>query len=294
MIVHHNAVPSLPARVVLLGAHGFIGSSLRRQLKAGGITVIAPPSSELNLVEADAARKLADLLRSSDAVVMLAALTPDKGRDIATLMKNLAMMQALCAAIGKSGCAQLIYFSSDAVYDNAISRVSEGTPASPSDLYGTMHYTREVMARSLAEVPVLVLRPTLVYGVEDSHNSYGPNRFRRTALKDGKIILFGEGEEIRDHIHVDDVAALAVRCLMHESTGLLNVATGVSKSFMEISALSARHFARHIEIVKAPRANPVTHRHYDVTNLIKAFPDFRFIPVEDGIARMHQNEKGNP
>jgi nucleoside-diphosphate-sugar epimerase len=219
---------------------------------------------------------------------MLAALTPDKGRDIATLMNNLAMMQNTCAAIGKTGCAHMVYLSSDAVYDGAVSRVSEDTPASPQDLYGAMHYTREIMARGLAKVPVLVLRPTLIYGLDDTHNSYGPNRFRRAAQKDGKITLFGGGEETRDHIHVDDVAALTLRCLLHRSTGTLNAATGTSHTFHQVAEVVAKQFKNAVEIVKMQRASPVTHRHYDVTDTIKAFPGIRFIPLEDGVARVHR------
>ena len=292
MITHQNTQPQKPTRVVLLGARGFIGTAIRRQIEAQGMPATALTSAELDLAEATAADKLAALLKPSDAVVMLAALTPDKGRDIATLIKNLTMMQSVCAALEKSGCAHLVYFSSDAVYDTAISRVTEDTPASPQDLYGAMHYTREIMARSLAKVPVLVLRPTLVYGLGDTHNSYGPNRFRRAAQKDGKITLFGGGEETRDHIHVDDVAALTVRCLLHKSTGTLNVATGISKSFYEIAEIAAAQFGNRIEIITTPRTNPVTQRHYDVTSLIKAFPNFRFIALEDGIARVHKEMMG--
>ena len=182
----------------------------------------------------------------------------------------------------------MVYYSSDAVYDSAVSRVSEDTPASPQDPYGAMHHTREIMARSLAKVPLLVLRPTLVYGLDDTHNSYGPNRFRRAAQKDGKITLFGDGEETRDHIHVDDVAALTLRCLLHRSTGTLNAATGTSHSFREVAEAVSKQFSRTVEIVKTPRANPITHRHYDVANTIKAFPDIRFIPLEEGVARVHR------
>ncbi|MFP6772837.1 MAG: NAD(P)-dependent oxidoreductase [Alphaproteobacteria bacterium] len=291
MITHQNAQSQKLARVVVLGAHGFIGTAIRRQIEAQGIPVIALTSAEMDLAEATAVDRLAALLKPSDTVVMLAALTPDKGRDIATLMKNLALMQSVCAALEKTGCAHLVYFSSDAVYNTAVSRITEDVPASPQDLYGVMHYTREVMAHSLAKVPVLVLRPTIVYGLDDTHNSYGPNRFRRMAQKDGKITLFGGGEETRDHIHVDDIATLTVRCLLRRSTGTLNVATGTSKSFHEVAELVAKQFNREIEIVATPRQSPVTHRHYDVTNLIKVFPDFRFITLEDGVARV-QKESG--
>jgi UDP-glucose 4-epimerase len=288
MITHHISVPRKPDRVVVLGSRGFIGTVLRRRLDAEGIAALPLASADLDLADKASADKLAAVLAPNDAVVMLAALTPDKGRDVATLMKNLAMMQSVCAAVGKTGCTHFVYFSSDAVYSAADSRVTEQTPASPQDLYGAMHHTREIMARALPKVPVLVLRPTLVYGLDDTHNSYGPNRFRRAAQKDGKITLFGGGEETRDHVHVDDVAALTLRCLLRRSTGILNVATGVSHSFLHVAELVAGRLGNNVEVVRTPRANPITHRHYDITATIKAFPDIRFISLEDGIARVHR------
>lgn len=291
MISHIAPAPRAPERVVLFGARGFIGRAIRDKLQAGGVSVLGVASTEIDLAAPGAADRIAGMLKPEDAVVMLSALTPDKGRDAATLMKNLAMMQQLCAGVERAGCAHLVYFSSDAVYDSAVARVTEAVPASPQDLYGTMHRTREIMAAGI-KAPLLVLRPTLVYGTDDTHNAYGPNRFRRMAHKDGKITLFGGGEELRDHVHVDDVAALTLRCLLHRSAGTLNVATGVSTSFRTVAGLVAQQFRRVVEIVETPRANPVTHRHYDVTNLIKAFPDFRFIPLAEGIIRCHKESTG--
>lgn len=288
MLNHQNAQPRKPGRVVLIGAGGFIGMALRRRLDADGITNLPLRSADVNLIEPASVEQLVQRLHPKDAVVMLAALTPDKGRDVGTLMRNLAMMQHLCAALEQTGCAHLVYFSSDAVYNQAVSRVTEETPASPQDLYGAMHYTREIMARSLAKTPLLVIRPTLVYGVDDTHNAYGPNRFRRAGRKDGRITLFGAGEETRDHIHVGDVATLTARCLLRRSTGTLNLATGRSISFKELARLVAAQFRKPVEIVETARANPITHRHYDVTNLVKAFPDARFIPLEEGVACVHR------
>lgn len=291
MIIHQRPVPLAPERVVLFGAHGFIGKAIQARLREDSIATLAVTSREVDLTLPESVAQLSGMLKPADAVVMLSALTPDKGRDIATLMKNLAMMQNLCVALEKTGCAHLVYFSSDAVYDNAVARVTEAVPASPQDLYGTMHRTREIMVGGI-KAPLLVLRPTLVYGTDDTHNAYGPNRFRRMVQKEGKITLFGGGEELRDHVHVDDVAALAVRCLQQQSTGVLNIATGASTSFRDVAELVARQFGEPVEIIEIPRANPVTHRHYDVTNLIKAFPDFRFIPLADGIVRCHKESKG--
>lgn len=288
MTTQQNTLPKIPARVVLLGARGFIGTALKKQLDAQGVPVLALTSADVDLAAAGATDALAALFRPTDAVVMLAALTPDKGRDTATLIKNLTMMQSVCAALEKTGCAHLVYFSSDAVYNSALSRVTEATEPSPKDLYGAMHYTREIMARNLGKIPVLILRPTLVYGLDDTHNSYGANRSRRSAQRNATITLFGDGEETRDHVHVDDVAALTLRCLLHASIGTLNIATGVSTSFRDVAELVALQFKTPVEITTTPRANPVTHRHYDVTDLIKAFPDFRFTALADGVADIHR------
>lgn len=285
MIVHAHAEPRKPARVVLLGAGGFIARAIARRLASKNITVFALGRPALDLTSPDAVAALGSTLKGDDAVVVLAALTPDKGRDHATLMKNMAMMQHACAALEMTGCAHLVYFSSDAVYGMGPATVNEDTPAAPQDLYGAMHLARELMACAVPMAPLLILRPTLVYGAEDTHNAYGPNRFRRAAQKDGKIQLFGGGEETRDHIHVDDVAALTARCLMRRSTGTLNVATGRSVSFAALAEMVAKQYPNRPEIVTSPRTNPVTHRHYDVINLVKAFPDYRFIVLEDGLAR---------
>jgi len=291
MITHLNAAPRSPERVVLLGARGFIGAALRTQLDSQHIPNLASTSADLDLSDASAVDKLALMLRPSDVVVMLAALTPDKGRDIESMMKNFvknfAMMQNVCTAIGKVGCTHFVYFSSDAVYSSADSRVTEETPPSPQNLYGAMHHTREIMARSLATIPVLVLRPTQIYGFEDTHNSHGPNQFLRTAQKEGKITLYDNGAGTRDHMHVHDVAMLTVRCLLRRSTGTLNVATGISHSFREVAEMVRKHFKDAVEISEK-KGQGVTHRHYDISATIKAFPDNRFTPLAEGIARVHR------
>lgn len=292
MIVHGHAEPQKPARVVVIGPRGFIGAALVRRLEEQSIPHLPIGQREADLTQNSSVAMLAAEIKPADSVVMLSAVTPDKGKDATTLAKNMAMMQHLCAALEKTSCAHLVYFSSDAVYSFAAGLVCEETAPSPQDLYGVMHLARETMARSLAKIPVLVLRPTGVYGADDTHNSYGPNRFRRSAEKDGRIQLFGGGEETRDHIHVDDVAAITVRCLMQRSTGTLNIATGRSLSFREVARIVADRFTSPPEIVSTPRLNPVTHRHYDITSLTKAFPGHRMTAIEEGLARCRERPAG--
>jgi len=283
---HLYDAPRKPARLVVLGAGGFLGGRLLKACAAAGIEAAALGSRDVDLADASAPARLAQHLRAKDAVVFLAALTPDKGRDSGTLVRNLVMARAVIEATRSVDIAQLVYASSDAVYSFADALIGEETPAVPLDLYGAMHRARELMLVAEAKAPLAILRLTAVYGAGDTHNSYGPNRFLRQALKDGRIPLFGNGEETRDHLHVDDAVDLVLKVVTHGSTGLLNPATGKSKTFRAVAEMIAAIASRPIEIAPSGRQNPVTHRHFDITNLLRAFPGTRFKPLAEGLSTM--------
>jgi len=101
----------------------------------------------------------------------------------------------------------------------------------------------------------------------------------------------GAGEETRDLIYLEDLVALVRLVLARRSHGLLNAASGVSLSFLEVARLVAAQFAAKPEIVFAPRTQPVTHRHFDITALRLAFPAFGFTPIAHAIANVHRAER---
>lgn len=283
-LTHTHPSPQPPARVVILGSSGFLGRHLFRSFTAAGIPALALGSQDIDLTDASAAATIKQKIKSGDALVFLAALTPDKGRDSSTVMKNLAMARAIIDAVRNFDAAHVVYASSDAVYSFADPLISEGTPSIPVDLYGAMHRTREIMLGSEVKSPLAVVRLTAIYGAGDTHNSYGPNRFVRQAIKDGRISLGGDGEETRDHVYIDDAVSLLKSVIMHRSIGTLNVASGHSFSFRSVAELIAAGAGRSITIVPSPRQSPVTHRHFDISNLIRAFPGSRFTPLRDGLA----------
>lgn len=283
--------PHFPQRVVVIGSRGVIGKEIVDHLNQCGASVLAVSSSDIDLLDAGAPAQLSKVLQAGDAIVMCSALTPDKGRDIGTLMKNLSMAQNVCLAIADVPLAQVVYLSSDAVYPFIDGPVDEGTAAAPGDLYGVMHRTREVMfADTVKQCPLAILRSTLVLAATDTHNSYGPNRFRRQARTDGKITLGGAGEETRDFIHVSDVARLVAEVVRHGSAGVLNLATGESYSFMDVARAVIACFDPAPEIATTERRAPITHRHFDVTAVRRAFPGFVFTPFEEAVREAHAGE----
>jgi nucleoside-diphosphate-sugar epimerase len=216
------------------------------------------------------------IIKEGDAVVAAAARAPVK--DSAMLVENMIMACAMVRALASA--AHVVNISSDAVYADSDRPLSESSCAEPGSLHGAMHLAREVMFRNEVKAPLAILRPSLLYGAADPHNGYGPNRFRRLAASGEPIVLFGEGEERRDHVYIGDVAELVARVLYRRSRGVLNVATGSVHSFRDI----AQRFSKNIKAT--PRSGPMPHngyRPFDAAATRKAFPDFRYTSLDEGL-----------
>lgn len=288
MLTHQISKPVIPARVVVLGARGFVASNLIHHLSDQQIPVVGLSSDDLDLTASSSVSTLAELLREDDSLVFISALTPDRGRDIKTMMKNFSMGQSVCDALARRSCAHVVYLSTDAVYADEATLVREQSCVQPESFHGTMHIVRERMlieTLKATSTPLALLRPSLLFGPGDTHNGYGPNRFVRTALDSKQVALFGGGEEKRDHVYIDDVSILTAQVLAHRSAGVLNLATGESKSFREVADCVAA-LVPGTEVQPSQRVNPITHRHFDISALVAAFPDFRFTDFRIGLERM--------
>ena len=289
MLEHIVATENCPERVVVIGGGGFVGGAIMRRLRDRGVETLAVTRREVDLLTAGAPDRLAGLLRSDDSVVAAAAIAPVKNP--AMLKDNITLIEAICGALTKCPVAHVLNIGSDAIYADSPAPLAEDSCSAPGSLHGIMHLIREVMMRdAVGDTPFASLRPTLIYGADDPHNGYGPNRFRRIAAKGDPITLFGEGEERRDHVLVEDVAELAVRILMRRSRGVLNAATGTVVSFREVAEMVVSNFETPPPIVGSPRVGPMPHggyRPFDPAGTYSAFPDFCYTQAAEGIARVH-------
>jgi UDP-glucose 4-epimerase len=286
MISHLNSSPRPPDRVVVVGAAGFVGGALVKRLAMANIPILALGRADVDLLAADSPAILAGLLRPTDAVVAVAAIAPVKNSRM--LSDNMRLVANLIAALGKVGVAHVVNISSDAVYADGPRPLTEDTPMAPESLHGVMHLAREIAFAAEAGAPLVNLRPTLIYGASDPHNGYGPNRFRRLAESGKDIVLFGDGEERRDHVYVADVAELITRALLHKSIGTLNIVTGQVHSFAEIAKSAATLFGNQVGIKNSPRVGSMPHdgyRPFDNAACRHAFPDFDFTPLQDGLRK---------
>ena len=263
---------------------------------------------DIDLVAPEAADRLAERLRPDDVLVAVSALAPCRNSEM--LRDNMIMAAAMIRAaaavppaateitvrVGKGGRdrhtvlpAQIVNISSDAVYADAPVPLREDSVRAPESLHGAMHLARELMFAAEVKTPLAILRPSLLYGAADPHNGYGPNRFRRLAAAGEPIVLFGNGEERRDHVLIDDVAEVAARVIYRRSAGALNIATGAVASFRAIAEIVVRLSGRPVPIRPTPRTGPMPHngyRPFDPAACYAAFPDFRYVPLPEGLAKL--------
>jgi len=286
VLEHVNEIDANPKRVVIIGAGGFVGRHVAQNLADKNIPTVSVTRKEVDLLQSDAQDKLSAILQPEDALVVISAIAPCKSAE--QLISNLQMIQPVCEVVRDKAeeLSHVVYISSDAVYADDVSLATESSKVEPSSFHGMMHAARELMIKSAAgNMPVAILRPSVLYGAEDPHNGYGPNRFFRLAKDNQNITLFGGGEEQRDHIYIEDVAEVVAQTLLHRSKGTLNIATGKSISFREIADKVVEIAKSAAKVEPTDRKNPITHRHFDVTACRKAFPSFNYTAIEIGLTK---------
>jgi UDP-glucose 4-epimerase len=290
MLEHHDDGVTPPERIVLIGANSFVGKALKARLESSGAVVLALSRADVDLTADDAGERLAAHIRPKDSVAAVAAKAPCRNPE--DFLVNARIIRALVAALKAAKPAYVLNISSDAVYGDEPLPLRESLAPAPGSMHGAMHLAREIALRDLG-LPMAILRPTLIYGASDPHNGYGPNMFRRKANAGEEIVLFGEGEERRDHVDVDDVAELAARALMRGSTGVLNVASGRVASFEEIARRAVELAGKAVAIKGRPRSGPMPHngyRPFDPAATYAAFPDFQYTTLEDGMRKAQAKE----
>lgn len=292
MLQHHETLPKTPPRVVILGAKGFVGHATATLLATNGIQTLLVGRPEVDLLANDAMDRLTMLLHPGDTLVVVSAKAPC--RDFVMLEENIRMMTSVCSTLGQRQVAHVIYISSDAVYRDSDKPLTEASCAEPNSLHGVMHLARELMLKSAVKVPLAILRPSLLYGANDPHNGYGPNRFRRLANGGQDIVLFGDGEERRDHVFIDDVAELIRQVILHRSSGILNVATGEVHSFRAIAENIVAMENKSVCVRVTPRNGPMPHhgyRPFDISICRKSFPNFAYTSLIDGLTKAKQDNR---
>jgi nucleoside-diphosphate-sugar epimerase len=279
-------------RALVLGHTGLLGAATMAALQQTGWPAEGVSSGELDLTSPAAAEQLTQRIDADTALVMAASIRREDGDTPETGLRIIAMAQSVAQAVRQRPPAVVVFVSSVSVYGTtrAQDMVNEATRIILSTPYATAKRSSEQVIQEVARVagvPLAIIRPCRIYGRGDRRAGYGPSRFVEDAVTSGTITLFGDGEERRDHVFVDDLAYAIVTLAMHRWSGVVNAASGESLPFRRIAErvqdAVARATGRAVQIASRPRTGAIVDQRVDVHRLAGLVPGWPLTPIEVGI-----------
>ena len=216
-------------RVAVGGGHGFIGRRLCTALASAGRWPVAFGREGAPEVECD--------------TLVWAGGGRSGEVDAMTEAHLAAPLRALLAVRPR----RLVYLSSAEVYGRIAAPFRERDDAEPETVYGTAKQAGEVTLGVACEAlgaALLVVRPTVVYGPGQAPTMLLPAAL--AALRAGAPFPATEGRQTRDFLHVDDLAALIVRCVADDApAGTYNAGSGEETPVRDALLLLARAIGPH-------------------------------------------------
>lgn len=197
----------------------------------------------------------------------------------------------------RTGQKKIVYFSSSAAYpveyqtDDNFQLLQEDmidfkTIKMPDMTYGWAKLTGEFLAQFAREagIEVYVFRPTSGYD-EDQDDDYPFSQFiKRAKNKENPFIVWGDGEQTRDFIHVDDIVEGVLTAVQKGIQGPTNLCTGRQTSFNDLARMVMAEAGYEAEIKNlTDKPVGVRHRVGNPDNLLK-FYDPK-ITLKEGIKR---------
>lgn len=245
-------------KVVLVGGGGFIGQHVARFLLNNGDKVVllsrntnvdtvpGDPSIDVHYGDYGDREFLRKVLDGANAVVHLAhdSLQLNQVCDMAVeYQRNIAPAIQLMEECIIAGVDKFLFVSSGGtVYGNPAARkpLKEDAAPLPISLYGTSKLCIEHMVHLYSRqlgLPGIVVRPA---------NAYGPGQIPfkgqglvatafASSIQGKSITIFGDGEAVRDYVHVDDIAYAISGLLNDGQVGeVYNIGSGVGTSVLEL------------------------------------------------------------
>jgi nucleoside-diphosphate-sugar epimerase len=270
-------------KFIIFGSSGFIGSSLSRELATRGKSTFKIDKNLFLTILADI-RHFQKQVEQDDVIIFAAGKVP--ARTIDDVLYNLKISEQVSEILDKLKFAYFLNFSSDAVYPSINSSISENTFVKPQSMHGIAQFSREILFNLRFEGRLGHIRSSAVYGIGDTHNSYGPNRFLHDALAKGCINLFGNGQEIRDHIYIKDLMNLAILMINRRFTPVINAVSGQPLSFLEVSQIIQDQLPKtEINFISRGKEDDSQNfvREFDTRILKEEFPSFSSTPMNAAI-----------
>ena len=288
--------------VVVTGGCGFIGSHIVEELLENNhVTIIDNLSSgkmenlknsdheNLTLIEEDLLEcDLEKILKGKDYVFHLAAKVSVPGSVEEPLDYNETNIDAtvkLLIACKNNNIKKIVFSSSSAVYgENLNMPLKETELPMPCSPYAAQKASIELYLKSFYEaygLNYVALRYFNVFGPRQDENSpYAAviPKFISAILKGESPVIYGDGEQSRDFIFVNEIAKANISAAESDYNGIVNVALGKSMTINHLFNIVSDVLESDIPVKYLDeRPGDIKHSLADISNLEK----INFKPEED-------------
>ncbi|MGP4077624.1 NAD-dependent epimerase/dehydratase family protein [Halobacillus sp. K22] len=238
-------------KILVTGGAGFIGSHLVDLLLAQGHTPIIldnfsngrkenVPSGvkiyKINLlsekVERIFEKEKPDIVMHLAAQVSVAKSLENPAED--TAVNVLGTVKLLQYSM-KFGVKKFIFSSSSAVYGYTSEPIYEGSSTNPISFYGTSKLASEnyiKLFNTLYDLPYTIFRYANVYGPRQRSDGEGGviSIFIEQLLRNEAPVIFGDGNQTRDFVYVDDVARANLLAITNANNQTINIGSHTQTS----------------------------------------------------------------
>jgi UDP-glucose 4-epimerase len=252
-------------KVLIFGGSGFLGSHTADALIEAGhkvkiFDIIKSPylqkGQEMIIGDILNQKAVEKAVKDSDVIYHFAALADIESahlNPLKTVKYNVLGTTIILDACRKHKIKRFVFASTIYVYSDA------------GSFYRSSKQACELIIENYREVfdlPYTILRYGSLYGPRADDRNW-IHRILKQAITEGKITRFGDGEEIREYIHVRDAAKLSVKILSKEFVNQIVTITGNQPmKIKDLHTMVKEILGNKIELEYLP---DVSNSHYEIT-----------------------------
>lgn len=284
-------------KALVTGAAGFVGRHMAAELRRRGWDVlgrdIADGWDALDDFRCDATYRY-------DLVVHAAASAPHRAAidtEHSHMARNLQLDAAMFDWAVRTRQSRVLYLSSSAAYpielqDSRLERrlyendIDLACADEPDSVYGWVKLTGERMAAEArkAGLAVTVVRPFSGYGEDQSEDFPFRALTERARRRENPFVIWGDGNQVRDWMHIDDVVGAALAVVESGTEEPVNLCTGVGWSMTELARLACTRVGyKPVFEYRSDRPSGVAYRVGDPDRMLRYYQPSIILP--EGVAR---------